>query len=258
MLLDIASDLHMIRAFELSEEFYSDPGDVLILAGDIAPYYYFDTLKPFFERISDTWKRILFIPGNHEFYGEKYFEALTLIRNFFKTQFGNIFCIEGREDDIDDIHFIGSTMWSDMINNNPIVKLNCKSGLNDYNFISFDSPGEPLKKITPDDTVELFRNSLHFLKESLNSYKGGDVVIITHHAPSFKSVSEVFKGDPLNGAFVSNLEYLIWGNPHIKLWVHGHTHSTSDYNIGNCRIVCNPRGYSSERLFTYKPLRVEI
>ena len=27
-------------------------------------------------------------------------------------------------------------------------------------------------------------------------------------------------------------------------WVHGHTHSTFDYEIEGTKVVCNPRGYS--------------
>ncbi len=29
------------------------------------------------------------------------------------------------------------------------------------------------------------------------------------------------------------------------LWVHGHTHSSHDYRVGPCRVVCNPRGYQT-------------
>jgi len=32
-------------------------------------------------------------------------------------------------------------------------------------------------------------------------------------------------------------------HPQIKLWTHGHTHHEFDYMIGECRVVCNPRGY---------------
>ena len=33
-----------------------------------------------------------------------------------------------------------------------------------------------------------------------------------------------------------------------KLWVHGHTHSSFDYNIHGTRVVCNPRGYEDHDL----------
>jgi len=30
------------------------------------------------------------------------------------------------------------------------------------------------------------------------------------------------------------------------LWLHGHTHAFADHRIGNCRVVCNPRGYARD------------
>ena len=30
-----------------------------------------------------------------------------------------------------------------------------------------------------------------------------------------------------------------------RLWIHGHTHESFDYEIGKTRVVCNPRGYAS-------------
>ena len=30
-----------------------------------------------------------------------------------------------------------------------------------------------------------------------------------------------------------------------RLWIHGHTHESFDYQIGKTRVVCNPRGYAS-------------
>ena len=27
------------------------------------------------------------------------------------------------------------------------------------------------------------------------------------------------------------------------LWIHGHTHTSFDYRVGGCRVICNPRGY---------------
>ncbi|MGH8196257.1 MAG: hypothetical protein ACREQ8_17955 [Woeseiaceae bacterium] len=30
------------------------------------------------------------------------------------------------------------------------------------------------------------------------------------------------------------------------LWIHGHTHEPSDYELFRTRVVCNPRGYPGE------------
>jgi hypothetical protein len=47
----------------------------------------------------------------------------------------------------------------------------------------------------------------------------------------------------MNGGYSSDLEQFILDYPQIKVWTHGHTHDTFDYMIGQCRVICNPRGY---------------
>ena len=70
-------------------------------------------------------------------------------------------------------------------------------------------------------------------------------MVITHHAPSRKSIHPRFAGSLLNGGFVSDLERLIVsGQP--QLWIHGHVHDSYDYQVKGTRVVCNPRGYSKE------------
>ena len=71
-------------------------------------------------------------------------------------------------------------------------------------------------------------------------------VVITHHAPSMKSIHEKYANDTeLNTLYASDMEYLMSNN--VKLWIHGHTHNSFDYTVGNTRVVCNPVGYPQER-----------
>jgi len=37
----------------------------------------------------------------------------------------------------------------------------------------------------------------------------------------------------------------------LKLWVHGHIHDAVDYELENCRIVSNPRGYFAMETYAY-------
>ena len=67
-------------------------------------------------------------------------------------------------------------------------------------------------------------------------------VVISHHAPSPRSIAPQYEGNKLNPAFISDLETMIANNS-IALWIHGHTHTAFDYRIGGTRVVCNPRGY---------------
>ncbi|MCZ8101045.1 MAG: metallophosphoesterase, partial [Burkholderiales bacterium] len=68
----------------------------------------------------------------------------------------------------------------------------------------------------------------------------GRRVVVTHHLPSWHSVSPAYVAAPSNPAFASDLDALV---PRADLWIHGHTHSSHDYLLGGCRVVCNPRGY---------------
>ena len=68
-------------------------------------------------------------------------------------------------------------------------------------------------------------------------------MVITHHAPSPKSIHPRFADSLLNACFVSDAERLIDGS-RARLWIHGHTHDSFDYCLNGTRVVCNPRGYA--------------
>lgn len=65
----------------------------------------------------------------------------------------------------------------------------------------------------------------------------GKTLVVTHHGPSRHSVHPRYGADPLNGAFVSDLDDLV---AHADLWVHGHVHDGFDYRVGACRVVAKP------------------
>lgn len=71
----------------------------------------------------------------------------------------------------------------------------------------------------------------------------GSTVVVTHHAPSLRSVPARFAGSALNVNFVSDAEHLV-GHERACLWVHGHLHDSSNYEINGTRVLCNPRGYA--------------
>jgi len=81
-----------------------------------------------------------------------------------------------------------------------------------------------------------------WLAAALDEPFAGETVVVTHHAPSSRSVHPRFARDLLSPAFASRLEPLMGGN-RAALWVHGHTHDAFDYEIDGTRIICNPRGY---------------
>lgn len=85
-----------------------------------------------------------------------------------------------------------------------------------------------------------------FIEAQLAKPFHGTTVVLTHHAPSPRSLDPKFHAQETNAAFASDLTPTIQnGKP--DLWVHGHIHRFVDYYEGCTRIVCNPRGYPYER-----------
>jgi Icc-related predicted phosphoesterase len=68
-------------------------------------------------------------------------------------------------------------------------------------------------------------------------------VVMTHHAPSFQSISPHYAGSDLNAAYASELYNAYSDDAMPILHIHGHVHDSFDYMLGDTRVVCNPRGY---------------
>jgi Icc-related predicted phosphoesterase len=131
--------------------------------------------------------------------------------------------------------------------------------MNDYRIIRNST--RKYARLTPSDTVIRHKNTLKHIKAVVDYDTNKKYVVVGHHAPSKKSVKPRYAEDvEMNGAYSSDLEDFILAHPQIKLWTHGHTHDVFDYNIGNTRIVCNPRGYigyeSRAEEFTLKYVEV--
>jgi hypothetical protein len=67
-------------------------------------------------------------------------------------------------------------------------------------------------------------------------------VVLTHHGPHRLSLAPRFADHWVSTAFINELPAAFFDVP--VLWVHGHTHTSFDYRIGGCRVLCNPRGYA--------------
>jgi predicted phosphodiesterase len=248
MKLQILSDLHIEFA---PYEIVDTDADVVILAGDI--HLGDKGFKWASENIKD--KEVIYVLGNHEFYKEatpRLFEKLRI-----KTKGTNIHVLENESFSIDGTRFLGCTLWTDfeLLDTLDISIASADMQMNDYRKIRI-SPD--YRKARPSFTVVWHKQSLRWLKEEVEKYKGEKIVMVTHHAPSIHSIPEEYRNDPLAAAFASNMvDYISSSN--IRLWVHGHIHTAYDYNIGETRVVCNPLGYPDEPRRGFKPaLTIDI
>lgn len=254
------SDLHLEhdRAVVLRNE---QSADVLVLAGDIIPFALLHNGKhkhryvDFFKSTAQQFSNVVYVPGNHEYYGGDISTDVNKVREIL-CEITNLHILDNDVVNIEGVLFIGSTLWTDFQSGDPIKVYTAKQTMSDYraitvseNPVTFRKPdrsfGHRPSKLTPEDTIEYHNHSRQFI---INSASGDDtnVVVVSHHAPSFLSIHPRYVGDPLNGAFCSDCSDIMDQCSNIKLWIHGHTHTPFDYQVYDTHVVCNPRGYPEE------------
>jgi predicted phosphodiesterase len=236
MKLQIFSDLHVEF-----ESFYppETEADVVILAGDIhVGKKGIDWAKTNFAD-----QQVLYVLGNHEYYGRAYPKHIDDLRKL--TSSSNVHILENDRLVIDDVTFLGCTLWTDfqLFGDPKIAGYYATQRMTDYHKIRVDPQYRKLRSL---DTAVIHAKSLRWLQESVLNLQGEKLVIITHHAPSARSIPASFQEDILSAAYASHLEAFVTESG-AKLWVHGHLHTQQDYSIGNTRVICNPRGYPDER-----------
>lgn len=265
MKIKIVSDLHL----EFSDiNIKNDEGcDVLILSGDImvatdlydhpeTSYGMYSSVnlsdlgrrqatalrfRDFLRRVSFQFPHVVYVAGNHEFYHGKWFQTLEILANEC-AKFPNVYFLEDTHKVIDDVTFVGGTLWTNMNKGDPITLHSARDMMNDFRLIRKEFEG--YTKLKPVDTAVRHKKTLAYIKDIVDADPTKKYVVVGHHSPSFLSCHEMYKNDFLmNGNYHSDLSDFILDRPQIKLWTHGHTHHVFDYTLGETRIVCNPRGY---------------
>lgn len=255
MKLRLLSDLHLEMGKYKIPILPDDKNTVLILAGDVGLFELHHTYVDFIQDVSNRFRHVIYIPGNHEYY-RGYFpysenEAVELMSHIPNLSFGSEIDIT-----IDDIGFVCSTLWSDFEKGDAFSMFHSKNGMNDFHVIRTGPPDQKWKrKLNPEDILKFFNKTVNeFIIPAIEAHQTEDrkVVVITHHAPSERSIAPMYKGGKCNGAFASNLDNII-NKYQPAFWLHGHTHTSFDYKIGDTQIVCNPVGYPHERNPEFKP-----
>jgi Icc-related predicted phosphoesterase len=215
------------------------------VAGDVIgkKQFYANRFRAFFDRISEEFPHTLIIAGNHEFYHGKWHDSLDHFRKEI-NHYPNITFLENDSLILDNVKFIGGTLWTDLNNRDPITMYDITGKMNDYNLIRNDR--NEYGRITAHDTIIRHKTTLDYILNSVSSKRIN--IVISHHAPSFQSVAEKYRGNHvMNGGYCSALERIILDHSQIKYWIHGHIHTQFDYMIGNTNVLCNPRGYWGEQ-----------
>ncbi|WP_333889222.1 metallophosphoesterase [Sphingobacterium siyangense] len=235
MKIHIVSDLH--REFGYND-INLNIADVLILAGDTdLGVKGIGWLKSLSLDIP-----IIYVLGNHEYYKGAYPKTLHKIMDAASNS--NIHVLENESLEIDHVCFHGCTLWTDFsLKGNPAAYgALCQSRMNDYKKIRL---GDNYAKLRSIDTFRIHQTSRQWLEHSLSVNQAKHNIVVTHHAPSIRSLPMKYLDDPISAAYASDMEdFIIKHQP--SYWIHGHIHTPVNYKIGNTEIICNPHGYINE------------
>lgn len=246
MRISYYSDLHTEFApFEVPEL----DADVVVLAGDIG------VKRGGWRFASRLGARVpvVYVAGNHEYYGT----AVPYFTEKLRAMAAACPAVRFLENDevvIGGVRFLGCTLWTDFMvhgeRRHQAAVGAAKLDMVDYKRIR-RSPA--FSRLDPRDTLALHRQSVAWLRARLAQPTDADAtVIVTHHAPSLRSIAPRYVDDALAPAYASDLEDLAAGSG-AALWIHGHTHTCVDYRLGDTRVVSNQRGYPDEPVEGFDP-----
>lgn len=212
------------------------PSDIAVLAGDICTVGASGALwESSVAQICSMYKHVLYVPGNHEYYGNNFDDVTEFIDRKMQgpnlSNFVNLDRLQGAHE-VGGQRFIGGTMWFE----DKGYRHYQKQMLSDFWLI---------KKFEP----EVYHLHRHFLKKFAANVRSGDIVV-THHTPLPESIHPQYHGSDINDFFMSDRSGDLYEGKLPKLWIHGHTHNHFDYQhqVGSesMRVYCNPHGYPNE------------
>lgn len=294
MKIAVASDLHL----EFGDlEIDNDQGaDVLILSGDIlvakdiaqrdpygvmGPEYRSNRYHDFMQRCSALFPHVIYVMGNHEHYNGDFANTEKHLKDVL-SYLKNVYVLEREIKVIDDVTFIGGTLWTDMNNGDSLTLYHMKAMMNDFRCVEnsnrvvnykayeqingVDNREKPIfktrtAKFAPEDAFEEHAKMKGYISQIVEGKTDQKFVVVGHHSPSKQSTHPRYADDTImNGGYSSDMDEFIADHPQIKLWTHGHTHHVFDYVVGETRIVCNPRGYINyePQASDFKLLTVEV
>ena len=201
--------------------------DILVLAGDIGNIKKAN-FKKFIEYCSQNWKHIIFVLGNHEYYGLDIKYANKKYSSYFNN-FDNVYLLNDDFIEIDDYIFIGSTFWTKTTSD-------IQFAINDF---------LQIKNLTYKKYIELHEKNFSFIKNTLNNKTKNKIIMITHFPPYyFDSTKKRYPDTPeyIKNYFGNNFPIELLKN--IDTWIFGHTHNSDDLILHNTRFISNQLGYS--------------
>ena len=260
MRIQLLSDLHLERAPDWMPKPLPDI-DVLVLAGDIGSYQTGSWLKDddyglrrFSPRAPGaTCKRVLYLPGNHEFDSQEFDTVYARLRALCDEL--GIEWLDRQAIVIGDVRFVGATLWADfdalaMSEKSLALQLKQREKafraanyyLRKYTTLKGGAP------VLAEGWREMSLADQAWLHDALSRPFDGTTIAVTHFAPSLRSADPRYGLVPGTAGFCNSMDDFL---PLADLWFHGHLHCCNDYVVRGqldgrdwcCRVVANPLGY---------------
>ncbi len=240
--LHVVSDLHLEFCSEKKIEEVVDrlgshvqvkDNTILVIAGDLAPLVEHTKINFFLLQCKKYWIQVLWVYGNHEYYGISFKEAAfwkkhrTHWLKSVSTVEGGNWCWAGAQDMIAGTGPLvwAATGWYPPRPENALY----------YSRMMYDA--QVIKESLCDIEKEGAQNI-----DYLHSCRLGDT-IVGHHIPSPSLVHQAYSGSKSNLFFMNEKCEEVISTCQPKYWIFGHAHDSTDKKIENTRCICNPLGY---------------
>jgi predicted phosphodiesterase len=239
----ILSDVHLeARSYIDATDLITPTTDLLVLAGDIGCFEDTDTIIKFLTGAAKSWKTVLYVPGNHEYYRKQNKGSISdLTYKFYARVFAtpalrNVKILSpNRVAVVEGVSFVGCTLWSD-----------CSKMYKLPHFIS------STLKVKKHDYLGMHTRDVKWLEKVCKDETLSKIVIVTHYAPSFNLLAQNSWTKRHGCLYATNLKHLF---PKVKCWIFGHTHRNVDIVENGCRLVSNQLGKKSDNC-CINPLQV--
>lgn len=242
MKIRLISDLHAefyrrYGGFNEAHILQSKGEDVLVLAGDIAVGA-FEVHRTITKFIDAGAKQVVYITGNHEYYGGKYTHVQQDLADALDTMPNVHFLREGSVVKIGDVDFLGSTLWTNFREDDTAAVMS-KNFISDFKVITGFSPNL-VKHLHYTDVLGMQRQYNQLNPDTKK-------VFVTHFLPCVEAIHPRYRigDDWMNKYFANDLDDWI-KLLHNVTWLFGHTHDSMQFRVHNTDFYCNPLGYPGE------------
>ncbi len=238
MKVRVLSDLHLEFRRYLPLELPSCGEDLVVLAGDIGEGI--KGIEWAKQAIPD--RPVVYVLGNHEFY--KHDWDMLLEEAHAAVAGSNVHVLECESVEIAGLRVLGCSLWTDYRAMGALTQ-STAIAMAQHEMVDFRLIRRARKtaRIMPVDVIRRCEKSRLWLQNEITASER-PLLVVTHHAPTLRTVSPKYLLALSNAAFHNDFDELV--RPPVLAWIHGHTHYSCDLEVAGVRMVSNQGGYPEE------------